>query len=106
MIESISEYSADPHEPIRLQLDIRSFNRNVRSLRTETRVYEPELSSQESELYSLLSNSEGKTISEIAEIMDIDNTEAYYIITTLQNKKLVKATATMPIKFVAVRHIH
>lgn len=63
--------------------------------------YGPELSSKESVLYSLLSTGEGKTISEVVEIMGVSNTETYYTLMSLQKKKLVRAILIEPIKFIA-----
>ena len=64
-------------------------------------LYGPELSSKESVLYSLLSTGEGKTISEVVEIMGVSNTETYYTLMSLQKKKLVRAIPIEPIKFIA-----
>ncbi len=94
------EYRLDFQEVVRLQLMFRSLNRR---LKNQTHLYEPELSSQESTLHSLLSTSEPKTISEVTKIMGIDYTEAYYLLASLQDKRLVKATPSKPIKFVAIK---
>ncbi len=94
------EYGSDFQEVVRLQLMFRSLNR---ILKNQTHLYEPELSSQESTLHSLLSTSEPKTISEVAEMMGIEDTEAYYLLVSLQDKELVKVTPSKPIKFVAIK---
>ena len=106
------QYNSDLKEPVRMQLAFRSLNRRLKAfrsvnwrLKTETSPYEPELNSQESSLYSLPSTGKAKTISEVAEILHIDATEVYYLVTSLQDKKLVAAITTKPIKFLAKNHL-
>lgn len=98
------QYTTNMQEAVRLQLEFRSINR---ILKAETFLDEPQpqpqLSPRESMLYSLLNKGEPKTISEVAEITAMGNTEAYYVLTSLQNKKLVKATPTTPVQFIATK---
>jgi len=84
---------------VKLQLAFRSLNRVAEG---ETRC-EPELNPKESALYSLLYTGEGKTTVELAEAMSVDTTEVYFLIRSLQDKKLAKAISRNPIKFVAIK---
>ena len=81
----------------RLKLSIRPCDRRLRA-----ELYELSVTG-ESEIHSLLSMNGGMTISEIAEIAGINRTEAYYMLASLQEKKLARAVGTNPIKFIAER---
>lgn len=95
MIEDIS----DLKEVVRLQLVFRSLNRRLKN----TDLYEPEPVFLESNLYSLLSRGGPKTLSEIAEMMGIDTTEAYYLLSSLKLRKMVAALPGNPIKFITIK---
>lgn len=66
-------------------------------------MYELKLNSHECTLYSLLGTGEPKTTSDIAEMMGIDATEVYHLLTSLQTKKIVKAVTGKPMRFIAIK---
>lgn len=90
------------HGVEKLQLALSSLNRMAK---TELVQSGPQLNTQESSLYLHLAKNEPKTLSEVAEIVCKSRTEAYYMLASLQDKKLVRATNSNPIMFTAVREI-
>lgn len=56
----------------------------------------------EADIYILLLEGDGKRIIEIADLIGLDRTETYHVVSALQNKGLVMATFKHPIKFAAV----
>ena len=86
----------------KMQLASSSLNRMAK---TELAQSGPQLNTQESSLYLQLAKNEPKTFSEVAEIMCKSRTEAYYMLASLQDKKLVRATHSNPIMFTAVEAI-
>ena len=90
--------TSDLREIARLQLMLRTVNRR---LKIDSPSHEIKLSSQEHTLHSLLSTREPKTLSEVAEIVGVDATEVYYLLNSLQTKKLVKAIVGRPIRFIS-----
>ena len=85
---------------VKTQLRFRSPNSMFKA---HNRTYLPKLSFQESTLHSLLSLSEGRTISEPAVIMGMSNTELYYLLASLQDKKLVKSITSRPVNFIGIK---
>jgi len=56
----------------------------------------------EVDIYILLLENNAKKIVELAALIGFDRTETYHLVSALQNKGLVTATFTHPIKFAAV----
>lgn len=53
-------------------------------------------------VYMLLMQNSPMTCSQIADALGIETTETYYLLHSMQDKKLVKALSKMPIRFTAV----